>query len=247
MWRRIPAVQSVSAIVVVLLNIASWVPFIQDWFTKTNPSFDIRLIHLAFILLFVFIIYWIIHDLYKRIEELEDAKPTIVVTIPAEENHTNHLEVKNNGAVGKFSAQIEILEDNNNQFQGTSTLQGYWTLGADHGEAKIKQGHIDKLAIIDRVYDRNGNLVGAEPVYYYTGSDNTRGTLRSRSTATPLNPNYINIGGRINVIAWPRILKFKVTISSEPDLREGSFIQDYQWHSDFGLTEISQKESDAKT
>jgi hypothetical protein len=107
MWRRIPTIQSASAIGMALLNVVSWIPPVQDLFSKTFPTIDVRWVNLAFIVVFILVMYWILHELYKKLEESENRKPTISVSADTI-NGKYYLRVTNNGEKGIFKAQIAL-------------------------------------------------------------------------------------------------------------------------------------------
>ncbi len=95
------------------MNIISWIPPAQDWFSKSFPNIDIRWINLIFILIFIAVMYWILHELYTHLEESENKKPLISV-VPKQILDLWCLEVTNSGAKAIFSAVVIIVPKQTN-------------------------------------------------------------------------------------------------------------------------------------
>lgn len=183
-------------------------------------------------LVFIILMSWRIFDLQRQNKE----KPTIEELKCIKENDSYYLEMKNKGGVGNFSAQIKVLEDNNNRLTG-STLVGYWVLGKNHDESEIKHDHVDRIKIGHLEID-NGVLVGISLDHCITPSNNRLASLSLRWTKPQINQSYKDIPSRFSLIVLPQIYKLRIVISSKPDLDEGSFTKDFLWNSNAGLIEL---------
>ena len=191
------------------MNIASWIPFIQDWFSKTYPSFDIRWINLAFFLLFVTVIYWIIHDLYKHVEELENKKPTISISADYI-NDRYYLTVTNNGETAVFEAQVAVLRD----LKGTigEMYSGVW-MKTDSNTSEILHTHNDSIQIASI------RLTKSEQFLDLLGYD--------RSVHTACIMESIKFERPLNINKMPQFI-VQVNISSNPSLREKNCVRTYE-------------------
>jgi hypothetical protein len=208
MWRRIPAVQSVSAIGVVLLNIASWIPPVQDWVSKTWPFIDSRWINLIFFIIFVIVIYWIIHDLYKNIEESENKKPSISVDVCMVNNDFN-LEITNNGEKGVFEAELVII-----RARGSSVGEKYYPVWgkSNTNKSEILHGHSDIIKIA------SVRLTDPDKIFELYAYDITNSTI---CTVRSIKYDKMLINGTM-----PNFI-IQVNISSDPSLKERNYIEAY--------------------
>jgi hypothetical protein len=203
---------------------------------------------IAFILAFTIPSFIAFHKMRKSREEYKsklNINPSIIVK-PDQEQDIYYLEVKNNGGVGKFKAQIIILEDNNNRLNGLTRV-GFWSLSKHHHESEIMRNQIDKLQIFRLTNDVNGNSNIEIREYIYPDDNMWKSVLRWATASRTGTPTYSDAVARYSVMVLPQIYKLRVYISSNPDLKEGSFVQDYEWHSDSGLKEIGGTKTNLKS
>src|SRR4030042_745176 len=216
MWRRIPAVQSASLIVVVLLNVVALMPPVQDWFSRNYPYIDPRWIYLVFFLIFCGVMYWIIHGLYENIQDLE-SKQTLLDVRPITYWDDHLLSVTNNGECGIFSAQISILPSNTGNIKNDilALHTGYTALwgSTKTGESEIKKGQSDSIKIATvRITKTTTSL---DLIGYDVANQSPFTALSAAWTPSVKNiskPEY-----------W-----LQVNISSDPSPKGGAFVRNYK-------------------
>jgi hypothetical protein len=223
-WRAI-----IKTAGIILSGLATALTLVQAGL-GANPLFgwDWAWWALTGLIIFAGLVWWRLYDLESRIRE----KPAIGECKTIVENDSHFLEVKNTGGFGNFSAQIEVLEDSNNRLAG-STLIGYWLLGKGHCHSEIKNGHKDRIELV-HLSRENGMLQGIDLIQCENPQNNRK--LIPLIWPRSKSPNYTNGRGRVNIIALPQVYKFRIVISSKPDLREGCFIRNLVFNSDTGLT-----------
>ena len=181
------------------------------------------------------------HEIPGLLDRIEDQARTIITdklnradSVPSIEvtSHKNvedyYLEVKNNGKVADFEAQIEVIRDDTGYTKDKS-YWGYWEFG--HG-SKASIGNIDriKIAHLHMMQPPEGtpaesNFAAWLDLYYCEQSGVGPPSLWKSTAITgndgELQPEYV----------------LKVTITSNPPLREGKFIRQYRLNFE-GLSEI---------
>lgn len=206
MWRRIPSIQSASVIGVAVLNIISWIPPIQDWFSKTFPTTDIRWVNLVFILIFILVMYWVLHELYKRLEESENEKPSISV-IPTLVEDVWYLDVTNNGETGVFSATVIFVPKLPSTVE--EQYEALWRKTMTD-ETKLMNGKSDQIKIASIKYTHDMQY------FVMNAYDNVK--------RTPNLVRRIEYKQFINTVD----MNIQVIISSSPKLKDGKpFIRTY--------------------
>jgi hypothetical protein len=168
-------------------------------------------------------------------QQQENNKPAIETVVEKEEGNCHYLEVRNIGSVGKFTAQIEIIEDTTDRLTGKIYI-GYWILDVHHNEAEIKYDHVDRLRIV-RI-DNIGRKRGISLDYYDTESEK----LASFSYKWGGQPNKVptDLHELLTSLTKPPRYTLRIVISSVPDLKGGSFVTEYKIDGD----DLCQKESD---
>lgn len=141
-----------------------------------------------------------------------------------------YLEVKNNGNLANFEAQIEILKDATGYYKGKLYLR-WWEFGQGSNSAF---GNVDKIKIarLETMIPPRGtqavvNFFMKLQLYYMSKSDVGRPNLWD-STSWTITEN--------DAILKPEYV-LKVIITSNPPLREGKFIREYRLNFE-GLLEI---------
>lgn len=188
------------------MNIISWIPPAQDWFSKTFPNTDIRWFNLAFILVFILVMYWILHELYKKLEESENKKPSILV-IPRKKDLRNDIfiDVENKGEKGTLSAQVAIKDCNfDKKWRPTVEYMAVWAISQTH-KSELFRGHSDRLWIATVKPQASGGLL----LHTYDVVSNRIGSWISTNSA---QPEYI----------------LQIKISSDPSLCGGLFCKYYK-------------------
>jgi hypothetical protein len=220
MWSKIPAIQSISIIGVAVLNVVTLIPSVQDIILKSGYAIDFRWINLIGFVLFCAIIYWITHDLYKKIQELEDNKPTIRV-FPTINHDDYYLDVINYGEKAVFSAQIGIVDSNTNEYQKLQGYNGVWN-STGNDEITIMKAHTASIKIA--TINRRNNIQNIS-LFAFDKVNNMIRTIESASWIPNSNDSIIK----------PEY-KLQVTISASPSLKEGSFYKNY----DISLSRIKE-------
>jgi hypothetical protein len=203
------------------------------WLSKNLPPWYVWL-SIALLVIGVIVISFVPY--YKRVKDSRTGqdKPSIIVKLHKKQG-IDGLEVKNIGLFGKFSAQVEVLEDSNNRLKG-DTWFGYWELSPDHYESGIKNGHVDFLEFFRSTIDTNGQwsieVIQSNPPAKIPWAPIFRATIPSE------NLTYRSINAKASIVVTPQIYKFRVVISSNPEQKGQSFSRDYEWCSDTGLKEI---------
>lgn len=209
MWRRIPAVQSISAIGMVLLNIISWIPPLQDVVSTSN--IDIRWVNLVLFMAFCGVLYWIIHDLYEGIRELEDSKPSILV-IPTRNCDNLCLNVINEGERGEFVAQIGIVYSSIEMPFKFESYRGIWN-STETDEVSIMKGHAESIRIATIT---TGKKTISLSLYAYDKAHKRVHIIPAGNWMPTIDKSIIK----------PEY-QLQVTISSSPSLKEKLFYRNY--------------------
>jgi hypothetical protein len=156
--------------------------------------------------------------------------PSIEVT-PRRDSDDYYLEVKNNGNLAEFEAQIEIMKDATGYHKGKLYL-GWWEFGQG---SRSTFGNVDKIKIarLETTIPPRGVQAIADffmklQLYYMYKSGVEKPYLWDSTSWTTSENNAIPKPGYI----------LKVIITSNPPLREGKFIREYKL--DFeGFSEIA--------
>jgi hypothetical protein len=159
----------------------------------------------------------------KQMNVMQNARPSIKYN-PMKKDLEYYLEIKNIGAAAEFSAQIELIGGHGYRLPIAQNIvypySGFWELAHDK-KANIKCNQKDRLKIVALNIKKEKRLSKRQLHFYYY---NENGSLGSYETP------WLTEGSRYKC-------KIRVTISSQPDLREQSYvleadldIWDWRWH-----------------
>lgn len=179
-------------------------------------------------IVFLGFVGWWLSDLHNYVRRLESAKPSIEVR-PANDLHDYYLEVKNIGSTGTFEAQVELVKGKSYVFGLPQMYSACWDK-TNNNKTQIMKGHKDKLKIATleipaRVLSMSLRFYYYSS-YYFEGSY-VEGIRYSDSTSWIPGSNQVVV---------PEFT-LRITISSEPSLKEGSFVRNYKLSSS-GLEEL---------
>ncbi len=147
-----------------------------------------------------------------KLQEQLDTRPSIEVSI-ANSIRDCYLDVKNSGAVGEFKAQVKIMSGAEQALGLPQIYSAYWVAAAGH-VAQIMREHVDKIRIASI---ETTHVLMKLRLYFYDVA-NSRVNWVDSSSWTPTQGNQI---------VRPEFV-LRVTISSRPSLREGTFIRCYK-------------------
>jgi len=176
--------------------------------------------------------FWVFHKLRLKLVSVEndrkkllDARPSIDVTLEKTQTsggHINYLRVHNNGAEGEFRAQIELSSDDPSVLC-LPHYYGYWQYG-NKDATKISKGHDDWLKIAELKSSPPSYSIEHLEIFFY---DKTAGCAHPVSTSSYfIGVSITNKDGNTKPMTkWD--YKLRVSISSNPELREGVFCRDY--------------------
>lgn len=178
----------------------------------------------GFIAFIVFAGWWIV-GLYHRIHELSANKPSIKVR-PRNEFDNYYLEVKNIGNTATFQAEIEIVEGKEHliPYSFEKQYKACWETTRGR-EAQILKDHTDLV--------RMAHFMSSPPyyqsqhlnLYYYDPTSGQENHIDSSSYL--VGAKLVSENGKEKPLTRPELV-LRVTISSEPSLKEGSFVNKYK-------------------
>ena len=158
----------------------------------------------------------------EQLESIRKANPSIEVR-PLRGTELDHcLEVRNIGAAGEFSAQIELIEGHS--LGGRTNdypYAGFWEL-ANSGRARIQCNQTDRLKLV--AFDVDNKERKRRMRFYYT--DSKTGSLNFYDSKWVTKDTISRC-------------KIRVTISSVPDLLGQSYILEKELHT-WGLKWLEQ-------
>lgn len=155
-----------------------------------------------------------------QLESIRNAQPLIEVT-PKKDNHDiYYLDVHNVGEYAEFEAQVELLEGKSFAFGLPDIYPAYWDR-TKRDKTQIMKGHRDRLNIA--TLEMHIRVLSACFRFHYYETSYFEGSPLERI-------------GSVNSTSWiPGIVqvlkpcfKLKVTISSNPSLRDGAFSKVYE-------------------
>lgn len=168
---------------------------------------------------------WIILDLRKRVNTLEDNRPSIEVT-PENGIRQYRLKVTNNGAPGKFETQIKIISGQEFLYSRFEDYLACWEY-SDGKRAEIFSGQFDKLMIADYVIGEPPHLIQRLSLYTLVSEAGyvRKGLVSSSSWEAG---SIITSEDGVSRPAMKPEFVLQVTINSELSLREGVFRRCYK-------------------
>ncbi len=176
----------------------------------------------GFIVFLGFVSWWL-GGLHRRIHELEANKPSIEVK-PLNKRDMYCLEVKNIGNTGTFEAEIQITKSNAPIPSPVNQYTACWTIARGR-EAQIKKGLTDRLKIAHFITSPPDYLSQHLDIYYYEPQSGQENHVHSDSYL--VGAKVVSANGEERPLKKPEFV-LQVTISSEPSLKEGSFIKKYK-------------------
>ena len=192
-----------GAIVSLLFTIASHSLFIAGVGTRLGFTVDLQWFTLGGLVVFVGIMGWWVY-------ELSSTMPSIEVKI-IDDPSGYYLEIFNSGSVGKFKAQLEILDSLDYIFPQSKQVAGHWLIG--RREPEIMKGQRDKIKIATLEMPPQILLVSYR---LYCDVDGREAIWANSSFWNPFTGH---------TGAWFII---KVTISATPELKGGVFTKTYR-------------------
>ncbi len=207
---------------------------IQSYISSEAGNFIFPIWAWWLILVVILIIspFWAFHQLRLKLENIQDeltrlqnARPSITVK-PIQEQSVWYLLVTNNGAKGKFTAQLHLESDDVNvtNLSRLHYYQGYWD-NPDGSNTEIAKGCSARLRIA--VIESARPLLEMNMHLYYLPSPSNGQTIPASPLwfgATVTNTET----GDVQPLPPPEDHHLLVTISAEPELREGIFQQWYK-------------------
>lgn len=166
---------------------------------------------------------WRMIELQQAIQEIRDAMPSVEVRPMRNDDYC--LEVTNIGNTGTFEAQVQILEGEDFVRGLPQTYSAYWDR-TKKDKSQILKGHKDKLVIATLEIPSDGRMSMNLCFYYYSSEY----FQASYDEAIRYRHSNSWIVGSNQVVRPEFILR--VTISSEPSLKEGAFTHNYELSSD---------------
>ena len=163
---------------------------------------DWRLVSLVGFALLALMVSWLIYEQRKEIGKLKDSRPIVKATVQEDLKCVGIL-VRNDGAIGGFQAQIEVLEYTDNYLsQDWLLYYGYWDDMSDNIVPIMKgMSHLLKIATFEDTKVNTGYL------RFYRSSKQRTQTTRDTHSYPILRPNGFLIPEST----------LKVTISSSPE------------------------------
>lgn len=158
----------------------------------------------------------------NRLQTQLDTRPSIEVR-PIKEHDLYCLEVKNRGNTGEFQAQIEMLEGHIHVGMKLNRYLACWEY-APHKEAKILKDQVDKIKIA-RFISNHPYITQYLHLYYYDPISSGENYIGS--DAWFIGSKIIAVNGTEREVTKPEFM-LRVTISSEPSLKQGSFVKEYK-------------------
>lgn len=205
-----------GAIVSALFTIASQALLIANVGTIFGYTIDLRWVAFGGSIVFVSIMWWWVY-------ELRGILPSIEVNV-IDDSGDYYLEVFNKGKMGRFKAQLEILDSLDFIAPRGKLVAGHWIIGGGR-ESDIMHGQRDKIRIASLESPPHIPSVRYE-LYCDIGGGESR--WKHSSSWNPLSEHKG---------AWFWI---KVTISSNPELKSGVFMETYRLDNNgFGVFDMS--------
>lgn len=178
---------------------------------------------------FVGFMIWIILEKQRTINKLLDSRPTISVE-PVRENDSYYLKVCNNGAEGLFRAQITLCSDDPSVWR-LPTYDGYWQK-ANSNASRIFPNQYDYIKIAERkAYPPDYNSVRLRICYYnpkLVESLSSTGGEAKCDTEDYWLGSYIERPDGTKIPFEKKEYGLNVSISSSPELREGSYNENFK-------------------
>jgi hypothetical protein len=168
-------------------------------------------------------------EIRTELDDIRNAQPLIEVT-PKKDNRDIYLDVYNVGEYAEFEAQVEVLEGKSYAHGLLDMYSAYWDR-TKRDKTKIMKGHRDRLNIA--TLEMNTRVLSAcfRLHYYetrYFEHSPVEGIMSFNSTSW--------IPGSDQVVK--PCFKLKVTISSNPSMKDGAFSRVYELSPE-GFSEIS--------
>ncbi len=173
----------------------------------------------------IFLVGWVIFDLYQQISKLQDDRPSIHVEL-AKEYDIHYLKVSNKGAKGTFKAQFELTSKEPSVWQ-LPYYNGHWRLSSK-SEAEILKGQSDMIKVAKSIISSKGSSVLLRIFFH----DEPTKSERYIETSSYWIGAYVEKenGSKKPMTKWD--YQLRVSISSSPSLREGVYHGHYRLNVD---------------
>lgn len=159
-------------------------------------------------------------EIRTELVSIRDAQPLIEVTPEIDNRDIYYLDVHNVGEYAEFEAQVEVLEGKSYAFALPTTYSAYWDR-TQRDKTQIMKGHRDKLKIANLEL-QTGVLTASFRLHYYE----TRYFERALIEGIEFAVSTSWIPGSDKVVK--PCFKLKVTISSNPSMKDGAFSRVYE-------------------
>jgi hypothetical protein len=161
--------------------------------------------------------------LQKKLDAIEGALPSIEVK-PVNKRDMYYLEVKNIGNTGTFEAEIQMIKSNAPIPSQVNQYTACWAIARGR-EARIRKSLTDRLKIAHFITSPPDYLSQHLDLYYYEPQSGQENHVHSDSYL--VGAKVVSANGEERPLKKPEFV-LQVTISSEPSLKEGSFIKKYK-------------------
>jgi len=168
----------------------------------------------------------------NKLQAQLDTRPSIEVR-PVNKFDDYYLEVKNIGNAGKFEAEIQMLESNTLIPSELNQYKACWETTKSR-EVQILKDQTDRVKIARFVSYPPHYQSQHLSLYYYNSQSGQESHIDS--DGYKVGAKIISENGKERPLTKPGFI-LRVTISSKPSLKEGSFIKKYKLGLD-GLEEL---------
>jgi hypothetical protein len=206
-------VRPAGAVLLAIITAATYVwPLPSDLLPKWG--------FLIFFAIFCIYMGFYVYSQNERIKESENKKPTIIVEpLPYLDDKWAFLKVTNNGEKAEFWVKISLIAT---LCDGKSTLMktlmpcwdGIWR-SSNTDRTQIPKGHFDEIGVSEV------ELVGGEQILKLWGYDSADKSVSIKKQARWQVPKGRQYGPKPEY-------GIQVSITSDPSLKEGIFVRDYQ-------------------
>ena len=200
----------------IIFAIASATGYSLDIAQITNLNF--KWWPLIFFCIFIVLVIWIFVELHGKINKLLESKPMINVE-QFQEGNIYYLKVHNCGAEGIFKAQLKLTSDDFS-VSPLSQYNGYWRYG-NKADTKILKGQDDFLKIAE-LHSSGAPGPISEHLYIWFFDESVNYAHYVSTSTHFLGATVTNQNGSISPLTKHEYI-FHVTISSSPELKDGTY------------------------
>lgn len=208
-----------------ILSIAGLIANIVQWLAI--PSWALVVIGLLGLFIAQFLAF---HRVRVERDRLRGQPAPIIEVTPKMDYHDIYLDVHNIGEYAEFEAQVELLDGKNYALALPQIYSAYWDR-TKRDKTKIMKGHKDRLKVANLEIAPRGLLMSFRLHYYETSYFEGVPLERIKSVNST---SWIPGSDQVSKPCFT----LKVTISSNPSLKDGVFSRAYELSSE-GFSEIS--------